>query len=191
MEKINLYDFDETIYDGDSSVDFFFYCLKKHKKIITIFPKMLGSVIKYKTKKITKTEMKEVIFSYLKFVPDVDAYIKDFWDTHKKNIKPFYLAKDHSQDIIISASPEFLLKDICAELKVKMLIGSLIDKKTGKFDGINCHDVEKVRRLNEKISDYQVMEAYSDSKSDNPILELAEKPYYVKGNKLIKAEFNK
>ena len=26
--KINLYDFDNTIYEGDSSTDFLFYCLK-------------------------------------------------------------------------------------------------------------------------------------------------------------------
>lgn len=29
---INAYDFDETIYDGDSSVNFYKYCLKKTKK---------------------------------------------------------------------------------------------------------------------------------------------------------------
>ena len=28
--KINLYDFDQTIYDGDSTRDFFFYELKKN-----------------------------------------------------------------------------------------------------------------------------------------------------------------
>lgn len=187
--EINLYDFDETIYNGDSSVDFFFYCLKKQPKISKLFFKMLGAAIKYKTKKITKTEMKEVIFSYLQYVPDVDAYLKDFWETHKKNLKSFYLVKDHSKDIIISASPEFLLESICKELQVYMLIASRVDKKTGKFDGLNCHDVEKVRRLNEVISDYTVMESYSDSTSDDPILKLAKKPYYVKGDKLIEAKF--
>ena len=64
------------------------------------------------------------------------------------------------------------------------------NKKTGKYEGINCHDVEKVRRLNEKYSNYKVMESYSDSiKSDRPILELAETAYQVKGDKLIKVEF--
>ncbi len=37
--KINLYDFDNTIYEGDSSTDFFFYCLKKYPKIVKIIPK--------------------------------------------------------------------------------------------------------------------------------------------------------
>ena len=31
---INGYDFDETIYDGDSSVDFYFFCLRKNKKVL-------------------------------------------------------------------------------------------------------------------------------------------------------------
>ena len=27
----NIYDFDKTIYDGDSTVDFFLFCLKREK----------------------------------------------------------------------------------------------------------------------------------------------------------------
>ena len=71
--KINLYDFDNTIYEGDSSTDFFFYCLKKYPKIVKIIPKIFLSAIKYKLKIITKTEMKQVIFSFLKYVDDIDS----------------------------------------------------------------------------------------------------------------------
>ena len=35
---INGYDFDETIYDGDSSVDFYFFCLGKNKKVLKQLP---------------------------------------------------------------------------------------------------------------------------------------------------------
>ena len=31
MYKIDVYDFDGTIYDGDSSIDFFLYAIKKKK----------------------------------------------------------------------------------------------------------------------------------------------------------------
>ena len=31
---INSYDFDKTIYDGDSSADFYKYCLKRNKKVL-------------------------------------------------------------------------------------------------------------------------------------------------------------
>ena len=65
-------------------------------------------------------------------------------------------------------------------------------QNTGKTTGLNCHDVEKVRRLNEKYKDYKVIESYSDSiKSDRPILELAERAYQVKKNRLILLDLNK
>lgn len=189
MEKINLYDFDKTIYDGDSSVNFFLYSVKRKPKILRRLPAMIIAATKYKLKKIDKTTMKVTIFGFLNDLDDVDKDVIDFWKKNKNKIKKFYNEKNHSKDIIISASPEFLLEPITKELKVKMLIGSPVDKKTGKFTGLNCHDVEKVRRLNEVMSDYEVEEAYSDSTSDDPILKLAKKAYYVKKDKLIEAKF--
>ena len=183
--EINLYDFDKTIYDGDSSVDFFVFCLSKHPLIGFNIFKMIWAVLKYKLKLINKTQMKEVIFSFLKKVPNVDKEVELFWQTHKCYIKDFYQKKKHDNDIIISASPEFLLEPICKELKVKKLIGSRVNKKTGKFTGLNCHDVEKVKRLNKEYDKYKVNESYSDSMSDLPILKLAKKAYIVKGDKLL------
>lgn len=186
--KINLFDFDKTIYHGDSSTHFFFYCLKKKPSIIRIVPKIIINAIKYKMGKINMTELKSVNFSFLKYI-DVDEMVKNFWETHKKNIKEFYQKRNHERDIIISASPEFLLKPICEDLKVFDLIGSIVDEKTGEFLLPNCHDEEKVKRLNDKYQDYQVMESYSDSISDKPILILAEKSYFVKKNRIIPTDF--
>ena len=98
---INLYDFDNTIYAGDSSTDFFFYCAMKYPSIYLNLPKMAIAGIKYKLKICTKTEMKEVIFSFLKKVPNVDEEVKNFWDKHRSHIKDFYLKKKHNKDIII------------------------------------------------------------------------------------------
>ena len=187
--KINLYDFDNTIYHGDSSTDFFFFALMHYPKIIIILPKIILYVVKYKFKIVTKTEMKEVIFSFLKYVPDVDSLVQKFWEEHRIYIKDFYLEKKHNHDVIISASPEFLLTPICKELKVQKLIGSKVDSKSGKFTGPNCHGSEKVRRLNEVYSEYKVNEAYSDSRSDIPILKLAENELIIKKEELIPVEF--
>ncbi len=189
MIKINLYDFDKTIYAGDSSTDFFFYSLMKYPRIIATIPKIAVAGIKYKLKKISKTAMKEVIFSFVSYIPNIDKHIESFWETHRCYIKNFYLETKHDKDVIISASPEFLLKYITEELKVMKLIGSLVDKKTGQFKGLNCHGEEKVKRLNKVIKDYQVMSAYSDSLSDLPILKLAKKQYLVKGNGIIKVKY--
>ena len=41
MHKVWVYDFDGTIYDGDSSIDFFLFCLKKNIKVIFYLPKVV------------------------------------------------------------------------------------------------------------------------------------------------------
>ena len=63
---INGYDFDKTIYNGDSSVDFFKFCLKKDKSIYKMLTKLVIKFLAYKSKNITDTELKEFIFSFLK-----------------------------------------------------------------------------------------------------------------------------
>ncbi|MDD2505207.1 MAG: GtrA family protein [Bacilli bacterium] len=182
--KLYLYDWDGTIYDGDSSADFFKYCLKKDKKLFFHLFKCIIPFIKYKTKYINITEFKEIVFSFLKTINNVDEYVKDFWKLNKNKIKSFYLENDHSKDIIISASPEFLLKPICKELKVKDLIASEVNKKTGKFNKPNCRGEEKVIVFRKKYPKAEIMEMYSDSMHDKPLLDLAKKSYMIIGNKI-------
>jgi hypothetical protein len=44
--------------------------------------------------------------------------IKKFWEKHKDKLKPFMLKKLSSDDIIISATPRFVLEGIVDELKI-------------------------------------------------------------------------
>lgn len=187
--KVNLYDFDNTIYKGDSSVDFFFFSLMKYPKIIKYLPKMGYYAILYKLNKITKTKMKECNFSFLKDIPKIDAHVKLFWKSHRIYIKSFYKEIQHNKDIIISASPEFLLKPICEELEVYDLIASKVNKNNGKFTGLNCYHEEKVKRLYKKYPSILVMKTYTDSLSDIPILKLAKKQFLVKGNTIEEVEY--
>lgn len=188
--EINLYDFDGTIYDGDSTRDFFFFEVKRHPLILITIPYTLLSAILYLLHIINKTKMKENFYMFLKYIKDIDKEITLFWDIHYRNIKKFYVTKQHTNDIIISASPEFLLMPLKNKLKVKDIIASRINKYNGKTTGLNCHDYEKVKRLNEKYQKYHVINAYTDSyKSDYPILELADNKYIVNKNKIVKANF--
>ena len=64
---MNVYDFDKTIYYGDSTADFYLFCLKRHKKILTLAPSLLGAFLKfYVFKKGTKTDFKEKMYRFLK-----------------------------------------------------------------------------------------------------------------------------
>lgn len=182
----NLYDFDKTIYNGDSSIDFFFYILFRNWKIIKYVPKYIVAVFDYKTDKISKKEMKEIFFSFLKDIKEIDIYIEKFWTKNYRKIKKWYLLKEHDKDIIISASPEFLIKPIEKKLKVKAVIATKVDKNTGDFLSNNCYGEEKVKRLYEIYPKVKIENAYSDSKSDIPILNLAKNKYIVKRNKIKK-----
>ena len=88
---MNAYDFDKTIYDGDSTADFYLFCLKKHKSIILLAPSLLCAFFRfYVFRKGTKTEFKEKMYRFLtKIDPEKD--VKTFWDTHEKNIKEWCL----------------------------------------------------------------------------------------------------
>ena len=180
---MNIYDFDGTIYDGDSSVDFFKFCLRKNKKIYLLFPGILLYFILFLLKIKTKEEFKSKYFSFLKYFEDIDEVVNEFWDKNLYKIKKFYLDKKNNTDIIISASPEFLLKPVSKKLKFK-LIATKADKKSGLFLGKNCYGKEKVKRLN-KINIYDCLEFYSDSLSDIYLVKIAKKAFIVKGDEII------
>lgn len=184
--NINVYDFDNTIYKGDSTVKFFFYCLRKHPNIIKIIPTQFTALFKYIFKIYNKVEFKQRFFAFLRLLKNVDNDVNGFWSLNTKNIKDWYTLKIHSDDVIISASPEFLLLPICNMLQVKALIASNVDKKTGKFTGENCYGCNKVSRLNEfyHSDNYTISEFYSDSLSDEPLAKLAKKSYLVKHSKI-------
>lgn len=186
---MNVYDFDKTIYSDDSTVDFFLFCLKSRKRTLLSLPKTGLYGLAYVLHFCDKTTFKQAFFGFLKNIKDVDVAVEDFWKQYHLKIQPWYLAKKLPTDIIISASPEFLLGPVCREVE---LIASRVDMKTGAFHGKNCFGPEKVRRLHEKFPGAAIDEFYSDSLSDTPLALLAEAAYIVDGTRLIPwAEYKK
>lgn len=181
---MNIYDFDGTIYDGDSSVDFYIYCLKRNKKCLLILPKFALSILLYMIKVKDKEYLKSCFYNYLKYFDDIDKVIDDFWKQNEYKIKDFYKKQKKSTDIIITASPEFLIEKISRYLNFK-LIGTKVNKKTGLLESKNCHDIEKVNRLKE-IGINSCENFYSDSKSDTPLTKIAKKSFLVKKNIITK-----
>lgn len=185
MMEIIAYDFDGTIYDGDSSIDFYKFCFSKKKSICKYWMKQLFFIVLYVLGIKNKTEMKEALFCFLKDFDHMDELLTLFWRQHEKKIKTWYLKKNHEQDVIISASPEFLLEKISKQLKVKALIGSVVDIKSGKFLKENCHGEEKVRRMKEQFPHSIILEMYTDSSVDLPMIKLAQKGFFVKKDEVI------
>ena len=180
---MNIYDFDGTIYEGDSSVDFFKYCVKINKKCLLILPKFILISMLYFLKIVEKEKLKSEFFKFVKYFDDINKIVLDFWKLKKYKLKDFYLKSKNKNDIVISASPEFLLNPVAKKYNFK-LIATKVDIKTGKLLGSNCHGEEKVVRLHEqKINNCDKF--YSDSLSDEPLSKIAKNAYIVKGNEII------
>lgn len=178
---MNVYDFDKTIYDGDASLDFWKYSIKKQPLLLSYLPHQVLSAALFKFKLISRKEFKQRFFSFLKSLHTLN--LVDFWDQHQSKIKPWYLEQKKSDDLIISASPEFILKEMTDRLQIS-LIGTKMDEKTGKITGENCRGEEKVRRFKKQYQDALINQFYSDSHSDTPLKLLAKESFLVKKDQL-------
>lgn len=184
---MNVYDFDKTIFDGDSTAKFYLYCIKKYPAVIKHLPSMATAFTKYYAlKKGTKTQCKEVFYRFLREIPDVDEAVAEFWRKNRTGIFSWYENTKKSDDVIISASPEFLLEGICRELGVKKLMASRVDKKTGIYTGENCHGEEKVRRFYKSYPDCKIDSFFSDSVSDLPLAKISEKAFAITKKGVVK-----
>ncbi len=180
---MNVYDFDKTICSKDSAVEFFKHCLKKYPKIITILPNLASHYIQQKRNKISRATLKTSLYQYLKYVDDIEQEAKIFWDENMHLIQPWYLNQKRKDDLIASASPEFLIKEICQRLEVNWL-ASPLNLETLSYDGINNWGSEKVRRFYEAYPDGYIEKFYSDHLSDSPLAKIAMEAYLVEGDKI-------
>ena len=183
---MNVYDFDKTIYDGDSTLDFYLFVLRKRPSLIRYLPIQVFGFLKYLFGICNKLEFKEKFYYFLNGICDTDKLVNAFWDENQGRIKEWYLNSKKDSDLIISASPTFLLEPICKRVGIKHLIASEVNKNTGVCEGENCYGDEKVIRLKKEFKDTAINEFYSDSLSDAPLSLLAEKRFIVSGSKIVK-----
>ena len=135
--------------------------------------------------RIDTTELKERFFAFLRRVPDLDMLVESFWDSRQKKIKRWYLERKRPDDVVISASPEFLLKPICRRLEIVPPIATQLNPETCKIRGKNCKGEEKVRRFLWLNPDASIHRFYSDSTTDLPLARLAGEAFFVQGDKII------
>lgn len=174
---MNVYDFDKTIYKDDSSMDFYKFNLKKNPIILlNVFEQGFAFLV-YSLHLIPKTKMKSIFYRYFRHIKDMDQCVEEFWKLHERKLMDYYILQKHTTDVIISASPEFMLKPLCDKLGVQ-LIASQVDQKTG-VSKENCYGQEKVRRFKAQYPEAQIHSFYSDSLSDTPLAELAQESFLV------------
>lgn len=177
---MNVYDFDGTIYSGDSAVDFYLYCLREHPGLAAYAFRQGIGVLRRVTGQIDTTSMKERFFSFLYGLQDTKALVDSFWKLRWKHIGDWYLRQREKADIVISASPEFLLRPVCETLGIAPPIATQMDPGTGRIEGRNCKGEEKVRRFLELYPQGKIRRFYSDSLTDAPLAAMAEEAFLIK-----------
>lgn len=175
---MNVYDFDGTLYRGDSTFDFLLYSVRMHPSLLRFLPCQTWALGLFFLKRIHKTAMKEQIYRIFASY-DAESLLAGFWDTHRRKLFPWYAQQQKDSDVVISASPEFLLMPICKQLGIRHLLASRVNIRTGEYEGANCSGVEKVVRFREAFGVARCQEFYSDSRSDQPMADIAENAFLV------------
>ena len=180
---IDVYDFDGTIYDGDSTADFVLFCLPRHPELIVGLPRLALAALRLAVKKYNLTQFKTVLFGEMSKRFSLEEEAKAFWESEKTRAKLGAWFDKTPRDlpiVIASASPEFELKHAAKILGVEHLIGTQCDMVTGALTGKNCKGAQKIERIREVFGEYEVRAMYTDdAKADGPLLAIAKEKYIV------------
>ncbi len=193
---LTIYDFDDTIYRGDSSVKFWWFLLTKRPLFFLLSPWFLLLIILHGLGIIDRNSFKQAMYLPINDVPlnQIQSWVGQYWARERNNINAWFpqrLSEEKKQGLIpvcISASPRFLIEDMIRDLDIPHLICTEMQSHEGRIShrmqGKNCRGQEKVRRLNawaqEQGMSYIVEKFASDSKADLPLYKLAREKYFVK-----------
>lgn len=186
---MNIYDFDNTIYDGESLFDFYLFCLKKNIKFIKYLKAAVVSLIKYKLCIITIDKLiklcSKYVYDFLTDLEDLDGSVKEFWDKNEHKIKPWYFEAKKDDDIIISANFNIILEEIFNRIDIKNYITSEVDTINKEVTQL-CFRSNKVTLYNNKYGNKKIDNFYTDSKNDMPMIKISDNAFLVKNNNIRK-----
>lgn len=187
---MRVFDFDGTIYDGESLFDLYLYSARHDPKVFRYIAPVLRYAVKYKLGRATLEQMEygvgKMTEGYLtelsrsKRVASVEQLVDDFWDRYYARIKPWY--QPESDDVILTASFDLTVGKACRRLDVRNLVASEVDVETMKVTYLNF-STNKAKRFRELYGpDVVIDEFYTDSKFDQPMIDMARHAFMVKGN---------
>lgn len=193
---MRVFDFDGTIYDGESLFDLYLYSARHDPKVFRYIAPVLRYAVKYKLGRATLEQMEygvgKMTEGYLtelsrsKRVASVEQLVDDFWDRYYARIKPWYQPK--SDDVILTASFGLTVGEVCRRLGVRNLVASEVDVETMKVTYLNFN-TNKTKRFRELYGpDAVIDEFYTDSKFDQPMIDMARHAFMVKGNTITRVK---
>lgn len=194
MRKVLLLDIDYTVIKTDSMIDFIVFSIKKDFRNSIIYIKSFFLIVAYIFKLKTIEEVKSSIFKYIEKMEEKD--LKAFFEERlfpkiypsmreviEKSIKDDYYI------IMVTASPIAYMRYFEEFNLAHKVIGTELALENNRYKstiiGLNCKGEEKVKRIKDVLEkenieiDFTNSYAYSDSKSDLPMLNLVANKFYV------------
>lgn len=185
---MNVFDFDGTILYGDSEDYFMAYALKHLKISLKDRFEMKFYQFLRKIKLVSPQTQRNHTYPYIMHVSNVEKFVKEFWDEHEKFIFPYFYKVHQDDDVVISATPHFILDEIMRRLKIKTLIASDVDLKTGKMIGKMCFGDEKEVYYNKFFNKRPFDNYYFDKDHDMCLLKYSTNGYRVYNGELKKVK---
>ena len=200
-KKLIVYDFDKTIYGGESGTNFFTYYLKNYPLKGLLFGlTYLKEILFYLIKITDLKRLKERFFIFLEShsSEEIKKIVDGFWKEYGKKMYSWTQEelrenrKEADMVIVTSATPLFLLERLIPEMGYDMVFGTEFqgdgkEKFASEIKGENNKGIEKVRKLDkwakENNIEYEIIKFYSDSLADKPLYDIAEKKYWIKKGK--------
>ena len=173
---MKVYDFDKTIFKGNSLQRFCIYNLIRLPYLILLFPYLIVILILHGARVLDKEHFFRGLELYLKLTPNLGRRLSKFWHEKIQDIKPWYLQQKQPTDVILSATPQVVVQPACEMLGVTCI--ATVGNK-------HCYGANKIDYFRESFGDVVPEEFYSDSLSDFPMMKYAHRGYLVKGNDVV------
>lgn len=204
MEKLAIFDVDFTITKKETLLEFYKFMVRSNVKYLIYLPKILFAGILYGLKIIDAEKAKLIFISFINGIKekDMDELVRKFYKEKLSLIiyeEAYNTIRERKKEgcliYLISASPEFYLKEFYNLKEIDKILGTKVVLEDGvykrKFIGRNCKGEEKVIRLNQVLKeenlqvDFKNSYMYSDSLSDLPLFNMVGNPYLInsKGKK--------
>ena len=193
--KLAVFDFDGTLYKGDTTKEFCWFYYRKNPFTAYYFMIQLVFWMQYQLGLLSTTQFKSKFIQFLNNnnAAQIDVLASLFWSKKKERVRGHLideitrLKKEGVHIVVVSASPELFIKTFCLSLGVDTVIGSELNVLNNNYRlPINCRGAEKINRLRRAFPDFEIVTAYSDNIDDDGLLKIAENGYWVdKSGKIV------
>ena len=184
---MKVFDFDNTLYHGESAVDLALYMIRNNRKIILYLPKIFVNLIKYKLCMVEKKKMVAAINDFLRNAlrdkNEIFSAVDGFWEKNRCKLDKAMLKRIEKDDIIITAGPDFLINGIRDLINTDHIISSRIDAEKMKVKYLNFGE-NKVKGYKAMYGDRRIDCFYTDSYNDKALMDISDKVYIVKKGRL-------